>query len=215
MSNTATLTNTRTEAGTLTGTSSINIRTEAGIFTVKDSTQYYYPNYITRPIQNVEVKNTVSTDYSFNSCYKDLINKYFISPNEFSSIKEYVPNKVYGFTFNKGDTVKTICDESDNFDLEYAFYLALAKHFYKDEYTFEGILNKVQDLMYKKDCIKIVKRGMKLFEKQKEEKRQEQIKQDQIKSQKAKKIRKKQRKQERNEQAMIKAIVEGIKQAKK
>ena len=45
----------------------------------------------------------------------------------FTDIKEIVNNKVYLFTFADGTEIKTICDEEDEFDFEFAFYLALAK----------------------------------------------------------------------------------------
>ena len=61
--------------------------------------------------------------------------------NEFSWIEEYVPNKVYGFTFSDGTVIKTVVAQEDQeaFDLEYAFYLALTKKNFKTCLTLEGI----------------------------------------------------------------------------
>lgn len=57
----------------------------------------------------------------------DISSLFIKDSNEFKTITEYVPNKVYGFTFYNGQEIKTVCDEEDEFNLEFAFYLAIAK----------------------------------------------------------------------------------------
>lgn len=133
----------------------------------------------------------------------------------FSWIKEYVPNKVYGFKFRKNDKeYKTICAEEDTFDLEFAFFLALAKWFTVLNLTTEGYVHQAKQLSYNKNHIKEVKDGIKLFHKLQEKEALE----EQIKAEKkhrhdklvAKKIAKKERK--KNEQyEIIKAAIEDSK----
>ena len=69
-------------------------------------------------------------------------------PYQIKDVKEHVLDKVYEFTFYDDTKIKTICDEEDSFDLEYAFYLALAKKLYSDRYTFEGVIHKSYELQY-------------------------------------------------------------------
>lgn len=80
------------------------------------------------------------------------------------------PNKVLRFTFSNKKQIKTICDNVDDFNFEYACFLAYAKLLYKDEYTFEGILYKADELRYQKRFVKLVNEGIKKFNKDEEEK---------------------------------------------
>ena len=133
----------------------------------------------------------------------------------FSWIKEYVPNKVYGFKFGiKDKEYKTICAEEDTFDLEFAFFLALAKWFSINNLTTEGYVNQAKQLSYNKNWIKDVKNGIKLFHKLQEKEALE----EQIKAEKkhrhdklvAKKIAKKEKR--KNEQyEIIRAAIEDSK----
>lgn len=61
----------------------------------------------------------------------------------FEYIKEYVPNKVYGFKFGvfNDKEYKTVCSDEDNFNLTFAFFLAIAKHVYVS-YNTEGLMHK-------------------------------------------------------------------------
>ena len=136
---------------------------------------------------------------------------------EFKDIKEIVPEKVYEFTFYgciKPITVKTICEEGDTFNLEYAFYLALAKALYSKEYTFEGVLNKAQDLRYIKRYNKYVQKGMKLFKRLQEEKTKEEEKEAIKKHQHEKYVRKKKEAKERKRKNQINIIAEAIRLSK-
>lgn len=82
----------------------------------------------------------------------------------FYSIKEYVPNKVYGFVFNTlGREYKTICAEEDTFDLQFAFFLAYAKYLKPNALTPEGYVDNARTLSYNKSNLKKVQNGIKLF----------------------------------------------------
>lgn len=105
----------------------------------------------------------------------------------FTDVKEYVPNKVYGFTirfysscFPYEKEIKTVCDESDTFSLEKAFFIALAKYQYKSFLTPEGIVKQAEIMQYNKAYIKTVENGIKLFkllqEKKAYDKEQERLK---------------------------------------
>ena len=136
---------------------------------------------------------------------------------EFKDIKELVSKKVYEFTFygcTKPITVKTICESGDTFNLEYAFYLALAKALYSKEYTFEGVLNKAEDLRYIKRYNKYVQKGMKLFKKIQEEKTKEEEKEAIKKRQHKKYVEKKKEAKERKRKNQVNIIAEAIRLSK-
>lgn len=133
---------------------------------------------------------------------------------EFTDIKEIVPFKVYLFTFGDDTKIKTIRDYSDEFDLEYMFYLALAKKIYSKTLTFEGVLNKTYELMYQKRYVKLVQKGIKLFNKIQEDKAKEEEKEEIKKRRHQKLIRKKQAAKERKREDKIDIIAEAIKRSK-
>ena len=85
----------------------------------------------------------------------------------FYHIKEYVPEKVYGFIFkNKKDReYKTICSDEDSFDLTFAFALAYAKQDAGDILTINGIIQRAHDYFDFKSYTKEFKNGIKLFHK--------------------------------------------------
>lgn len=91
------------------------------------------------------------------------------------------PNKVLRFTFSNKKQIKTICDNVDDFNFEYACFLAYAKLLYKEEYTFEGVLYKADELRYKKSFIKLVNEGIKKYNKEEEEKLKKEIEELEIK----------------------------------
>ena len=134
--------------------------------------------------------------------------------NEFYNIKEIVPEKVYEFTFGDGTKIKNVLSEEDFFDLEYGFYLALAKKLYSKTYTFEGVICKSFDLYHLKYTKKIVEKGLKLFKK---------IQEDEAKAEEAKAIKERQHKKyvekkirakERKRKEQINMIAEAIRLSK-
>lgn len=134
-------------------------------------------------------------------------------PLSFSKIKQHVPGKVYEFTFSDGETVKTICDEEDEFDLEFAFYLALAKKLYKYQYTSIGMIDKAYQLSYTNKYIKLVKKGIKLFFKGIEEDRLKQQQEKEKKERHKKYIEKKKKRAERKGEKERTQLYETIKWA--
>lgn len=69
---------------------------------------------------------------------------------------------------------KMVCSDEDTFDLERCCYLALAKHFYREDYTMEGIeWLATYHLPFLKDWNICVKNALKNFYRKEEEKRKE------------------------------------------
>ena len=135
---------------------------------------------------------------------------------KFYFIKEYVPEKVYGFTFknDKNHEYKTICSEEDPFDLTFAFALAYAKQDAGKILTINGIIQRAHDFFDFKDKVKEFNNGIKLFYKlQEKEYIEEQIKYEKKRRHDklvAKKIaKKKEKKQEQYE--IIKSAIKDSK----
>src|SRR5699024_4048 len=76
-------------------------------------------------------------------------------------INVIVPNKVVEITFGDDKKEKMICHKNDAFDLRRCCFIAIAKHLYKEEYTFEGIEYVAEQLMYQKKYVKIVSDALK------------------------------------------------------
>lgn len=141
-----------------------------------------------------------------------------VSCDDFAEVIEHVPNKVYEFIFYDHKHIKTVCQEEDEFDFDYAFYLAAAKHIWSKELTFEGVLKKADELRTCKKWVKRVKIAKREFFKKKEEefKKEEQ---DRLKKEQHKKyIEKKRRRDERlalkADDGLKKIIAEAIKMSK-
>lgn len=141
----------------------------------------------------------------------------------FSNIKEYVPGKVYEFTISRSPLsiftpvkIKTICDETDIFDLDLAFYLALSKFYNGKELTPEGCLQKAKSLQYEKKMIKKVSYGKKLFKLLQErdawEKEQEELKKARHERYVQKKIARKKKKEQKEDDRLTNAIKRAIKE---
>lgn len=134
----------------------------------------------------------------------------------FVDIKEYVPNKVYEFSifngYSRAEKVKTVCDEEDEFNLETAFFLALAKKLYAD-FTPEGHLHKAKELAYSKYHTKKVKHGIKLFKLLKEKEEYDKLQEDLRKQQHEKYIAKKKRQKEKKKHDATLELYKTIKDA--
>lgn len=142
------------------------------------------------------------------------LSKIINNPDDFKSVKEIVPEKVYEFTFNDNTKIKTIREESDPFDLEYMFYLALAKKLYSKDYTFEGVLMKTIELQFIKSTVKTVKKGIQIFKKAQEEKAKKEEQEAIKKRQHEKYIRKKKEAKARKRDNQINIIAEAIRLSK-
>ena len=130
------------------------------------------------------------------------------------NIVEYVPEKVYKIVFKDNTEIKTIKDSFDEFNPEYMFYLAIAKKLYSKTYTFDGVLTKAYQLMVQKEYIKIVRKGLKLFNTLQEEKKKKEEYDKMKKRQREKNIRKKKAAKERKRQEQINIIAEAIRLSK-
>ena len=139
-------------------------------------------------------KMTINTNQSI------LININAHMHYEIKKIIQHVPNKVYEFIFYDRQRIKTICSEEDNFDFDYACFLAIAKKLYSKTLTFEGVLSKVSEIATIKQYIKIVKQAKKQFfeEKEKEQKakKEEELRRKQHEKYVEKKIQRKQKKKQ-------------------
>lgn len=140
---------------------------------------------------------------------------------EFVDIIERNPNRVYEFVFQDGTHIKTVCAEEDleAFDLEFSFYLALAKYLYGNIYTFENIYyHKVYDLMGDKHFIKVVNKGMKLFKTSQEQDKKIKEKERRIKDIKKNHYRKNERrkkaKKEKELEELKNIIIEALNESK-
>ena len=150
-----------------------------------------------------------------NDLYKSLgiaTKKY--QQNDFKDIKEIVPEKVYEFTFYDNTKIKTIRNEDDPFDLEYMFYLALAKKLFSKEYTFDGVLFKACQMNLEKRYVKIVKKGIKLFNKLQKEKIEKEEQEAIKKRQHEKYVRKRKEAKKRKEDKQITMIAKAIRLSK-
>lgn len=87
---------------------------------------------------------------------------YYKRESGFEKIEEVVPGRVVKVTYHRKE-YKMKCDSRDTFSMEKALYLTLAKYYYGDTYTSEGIEQVADELKYKKDYVKKVEQAMKLL----------------------------------------------------
>jgi len=173
------------------------------------------------------LNNNLFTDAKAISSYYDDIFKLFDcqpikynkedkakTPVEFEKIEFLCPDKVLRFTFKDGEIVKTVCSNYDEFDFEYAFYLAIAKKLYSKTLTMEGIEAKAKKLSYQKEYVKIVKKGIKTYERQLKEEEKRLDEKEERKAIKARREEKKRRKKEKAREARIAEMEEAIRRAK-
>lgn len=97
--------------------------------------------------------------------YEKIVSHYCINREEITDINIIVPNKVVEVTFADGKKEKMICHEEDTFNLRNCLFIAIAKHLYKKDYTFEGIEWKAFELTRLKKYVKIVDSALKTYEK--------------------------------------------------
>ena len=129
-----------------------------------------------------------------------------------TNIKILNPFKVVGFTFDEKTKIKTICDDRDDFSLEYACFLAYAKLLFSKTLTHEGIIAKSQELQYEKKYIKLVKEAIRNYKKEELEKAKELDKEEEKKQIKIRQQKKKAEKKKRSQEAEIKNIVNILKE---
>jgi len=101
--------------------------------------------------------------------YEKLMNYYRSLPERITDINIIVPNKVVEVTFADGKKEKMVCHEEDTFNLRNCLFIAIAKHLYKKDYTFEGIEWKAFELTHLKKYVKIVDSALKTYNKKQKE----------------------------------------------
>ena len=87
---------------------------------------------------------------------------YYKRESGFEKIEEVVPEKVLKVTFN-GRTCKLVCDSRDVFSLEKALYIAIAKRYWTDTCTSEGIEKKAEEIKFEKCYVNKVEKAKKLL----------------------------------------------------
>lgn len=163
-------------------------------------------------------------------CYFDetMLEDRVYTKDDIFDINVIVPNKVVEIEFCDGKE-KMICHKEDTFDLRKCCFIAIAKHLYKKEYTYEGIEYMAEHLMYQKKYVKIVDKAMKEYQRTEDEKVKKIHKEEEEKiirdRQKARRLRQKERRRERIEaernaalkderEEMISIIADAINKAK-
>lgn len=185
-------------------------------------------NSYTISAENTSIKSSIKAKEELSPIEKKI--KERIAQNKknagigeyFTDIKEYVPNKVYEFTittnYSSSKKIKTVCDENDEFSLEKAFFIALAKYYYQKALTPEGIVKQAETMMCTYTYMKTVRDGMKLFKllKEKEEWEKQEEERKKLKHQKyvQKKKDRKERLKAKENSDLRKIIVEAIKESK-
>lgn len=169
------------------------------------TTTHTYPcNTNTITISNPNVFDYATIGTLFNEV-NDRINP------TITKIEVLVPNKVLRFTFRNGTQIKTVCDVEDDFDFEFAIYLAFAKLLYKQSYTREGIEYKAHSMKYIKFWTKKVKEAVQTYKKQEKER----IKKEQEEAERAaarkRQAEKKARKKRERKERQLAALAEKVK----
>ena len=133
-------------------------------------------------------------------------------------INVIVPNKVVEITFCDGNKEKMICHKNDTFDLRKCCFIAIAKHLYKEEYTFEGIEYMAERLMYQKKYVKIVSDALKDYRRKEAEKEKELREEEEAKiirdRQRLKRRKKKEERAQRHREILVDLIADSINEAK-
>ena len=132
-------------------------------------------------------------------CANVMASSEFINRPSITKINVVVPDKVVKITFGDGKIETMVCAPEDVFDLRKCCFIAIAKHLYRDEYTFEGIEHMANELMYKKKYVRIVDRALKRYYKDEEDKSREELRKAEEKLAKARQSAKRTRYKERRE----------------
>ena len=141
-----------------------------------------YSELLVNKIKNIveqKEKNMVTVktieNYNMAQAYAALAGKKINFP-EIKDFNVLVPGRVVEVLFVDGGKEKMICHEDDKFDLRNCLFIAIAKHMFKDTYTFEGLEKKAKDISYEKHYVKIVDKALKDYAKKlKEVERNEKI----------------------------------------
>ena len=130
---------------------------------------------------------------------------------EIVKIEVLVPNKVLRFTFKNGTQIKTICNDEDVFDFDFAIYLAYSKLINSDKFTKEGVEYKAHEMKYQKRWVKKVKEAKKLFREQETERIKKEKEEKERAAARKRQAEKKARKKKERKERELKALAEKIK----
>ena len=126
-------------------------------------------------------------------------------------IEVLVPNKVLRFTFKYGTQIKTVCNDEDTFDFDFAIYLAYSKLVNKDLCTKEGIEKQAHEMKYWKHWVKKAKEAKKLFKQQETERIKQEKEEKERAAARKRQAEKKARKKKERKERELKALAEKIK----
>lgn len=141
-------------------------------------------------------------------------NDYFIENYKITKIEILKPYKVLRFTFADKTVIKTICDDMDIFDLDFACFLAISKKIYGKDWTADGVYSKTFELMEQKKYIKIVKQAVSQFKKEQKEKEQKERIEKEQKEAKIRQAEKKRKKRKEARNRRINELAEAIRKSK-
>lgn len=130
---------------------------------------------------------------------------------EIVKIEILVPNKVLRFTFRYGTQIKTICNDEDVFDFDFAIYLAYSKLINSDKFTKEGIEYKAHEMKYQKRWVRRVKEAKRLFKQQETERIKKEKEEKERAAARKRQAEKKARKKRERKERELKALAEKIK----
>ena len=168
--------------------------------------------------EDKEEESKMSNSYNLNDFGYFSANVHKAMKRCIKDINVIVPNKVVEITFCDNEKEKMVCHEEDTFDLRRCCFIAIAKHLYKEEYTYEGIEYMAEQIMYQKAFVKTVDQALKKYKKKlvdKEKAEKEEAERKEIlKRQAEKKRRYKARRAQRYKEEMVDLIADSINEAK-
>ena len=185
-------------------------------YTIKTNTEIKLEE-LENKVKTLEEK--ITTKEKENKNMKD--EKFFAYSKDLDILAPYItkveilnPDKVMRFTFSDNDIVKTVCIQDDIFDFEFAFYLAYAKHFFRDILNTNGIEKKAKELKDMKFFNYLVKKAMKTYFNQKKEEEKIEREKKERKEIEARQAAKKAAKKARARKARITEMAEAFKASK-
>lgn len=168
--------------------------------------------------EDKEEKSRMSNSYNLKDFGYFSADVYEAMKRCIKDINVIVPNKVVEITFCDNEKEKMVCHEEDTFDLRRCCFIAIAKHLYKKDYTYEGIEYMAGQLMYQKAFVKTVDQALKKYKKKladKEKAEKEEAERKTIlKRQAEKKRRYKARRTQRYKNELVDLIADSINEAK-
>jgi hypothetical protein len=183
------------------------------------------------PSATITMEKPISTTIHINDIKNEDISKAILHANDYTTfnvMKSYgklqdqnhpeivkievlVPNKVLRFTFKYGTQIKTVCNDEDTFDFDFAIYLAYSKLVNSNNFTKEGIEYKAHEMKYWKLWNNKVKKAKKLFKQQETERIKQEKEEKERAAARKRQAEKKARKKKERKERELKALAEKIK----